>query len=108
MNETKLSYVSKSFRIISGALSKIIVNKTYFACICLDITNKIKKIIPTIGSIESNKPMRIEFQRLDLIKLKERMTKIQKTQMSLLPLEIIKIKGQEVKIINFIKLTFLT
>jgi hypothetical protein len=64
------------------------------------MTNKFKKTTDTIGSIENNNPTRIEFQILELIKLKDKRIKIQNTQISLFPLEIIKIKGHDVKIIK--------
>jgi hypothetical protein len=72
------------------------------------MTNKIKRIIHIIGSIENNNPTRIEFQVLELIKLKDKRISIQNTQISLLPLEIIKIKGQDVKIIKITNLDFIT
>jgi hypothetical protein len=72
------------------------------------MTNKIKKIIHIIGSIENNNPTRIEFQVLELIKLKDKRIKIQNTQISLFPLEIRKIKGQDVKIIKITDLDFIT
>jgi hypothetical protein len=72
------------------------------------MTKNIKKIAQIIGSIENNKPTKIEFQSLELIRLKYKMTRILNTQMSLLPLEIRKIKGQDVKIIKTTNLDSLT
>jgi hypothetical protein len=68
--------------------------------------NKIKKTIHIIGSMEINNPARIEFKVLELIKLKDKRIKIQNTQISLLPLEIRKIKGHDVKISKTRNLTF--
>jgi hypothetical protein len=62
------------------------------------MTKNIEKTIDIIGSIENNSPTRIEFQILELFKLKNKMIKIQNTQISLLPLEIRKINGHDVKI----------
>jgi hypothetical protein len=108
MNETKFSNVSKSFRIRSGALRKTIVSKTYFAFNLLNMTKNIEKTRHIIGSIENNNPTRIEFIVLELIKLKDKRSKIQNTQMSLLPLEIRKTKGQDVKTIKINNLDFIT
>ena len=108
MNETKFSNVSKSFRIRSGALRKTIVSKTYFAFNLLNMTKNIEKARHIIGSIENNNPTRIEFIVLELIKLKDKSSKIQNAQMSLLPLEIRKTKGQDVKIIKINNLDFIT
>jgi hypothetical protein len=72
------------------------------------MTKIIDKTRHIIGSIENNNPTRIEFIVLELIKLKDKRSKIQNTQMSLLPLEIRKTKGQDVKIIKINNLDFIT
>jgi len=108
MNENKFSNVSKSFRIRSGALRKTIDSKTYFTFNLLNMTKNNEKTRHIIGSIENNNPTRIEFIVLELIKLKDKRSKIQNTQMSLLPLEIRKTKGQDVKTIKINNLDFIT